>query len=152
MLATTTLRRDIAQLLDKARINAVDLMDQTGDPVLLYFVEMALLEVLAQHARLGVITNFDGRFRVIAQQLGLDRFFDPIVISSEIGADKPHEQIFRRALQAARVAADQALHVGDDPLCDWEGAEKVGMRVFRLQRPQVTLLDLLTSLRLSSPS
>src|ERR1043166_9073346 len=48
---------------------------------------------------LGVISNFDRRLYTILKQLGLARFFAAIVVSSEAGADKPHPQIFQRALK-----------------------------------------------------
>lgn len=115
-----------------------------------------VLEVLAERFELGVITNFDGRFRAIADQLGLGRHFRHVVISSEVGADKPAPRIFQRALEIAGVTAAEALHVGDDPVCDWEGAERAGLQVFRLDRPRNDLRDLLmqlsTSPRPSSPS
>ena len=50
MPVTTGLRGEIAKLLDKAREASVDLANQTGNSVLLYLIEMALLEVLAQEA------------------------------------------------------------------------------------------------------
>lgn len=102
-----------------------------------------VLGVLAQRFTLGVITNFDGRFRSIADQLGIARYFHHVIISSEVGADKPDPLIFQRALAAAGVAAADALHVGDDPLCDWQGAERAGLSVFRLDRPRNDLRELL---------
>jgi FMN phosphatase YigB (HAD superfamily) len=35
------------------------------------------------------------------------------------------------------------MHVGDDPVKDWEGAAAAGMRVLQLHRPQNSLRDLL---------
>ena len=112
-----------------------------------------VLETLARRCVLGVITNFDGRFRAIAEQLGIARHFRHLVISSEVGADKPELRIFQRALEIAGVTAAEALHVGDDPVCDWQGAERAGLQVFRLDRPRNDLRALLaTSPRPSPPS
>ena len=48
--------------------------------------------------QLAVISNFDGRLRFILQHLGISKFFNHVFISSELGADKPDPEIFRRAL------------------------------------------------------
>jgi hypothetical protein len=42
--------------------------------------------------------------------------------------DKPHERIFATALARAGVTPQEALHVGDDPAADWEGAARAGMQ------------------------
>lgn len=94
---------------------------------------------------LGVVSNFDRRLRPVLDHLALTAYFRRIIISSEVGADKPDPAIFQHALDAFGVAASEALHVGDDPKRDW-GAEAVGMTVFKLDRPGNTLLDLLTFL------
>ena len=49
-------------------------------------------------------------------------------------------------LRRAGVRAHEALHVGDDPECDWEGGAQAGLHVFKLQRPQNSLQDLLALL------
>lgn len=103
-------------------------------------------EVLAHlHPRfqLALLSNFDGRLRMILEQLGVSRFFRAVVISSEVGADKPDPFIFQRALEIVGVAAAEALHVGDDPVHDWQGAASAGLNVFEFTRPQTTLRDLL---------
>jgi putative hydrolase of the HAD superfamily len=95
--------------------------------------------------KLGVISNFDRRLYPIFDQLGLSPYFERIIISSEVGADKPDPRIFRQALEALDVTAAEAWHVGDDPERDW-GAGMLGLRVFRLDRPAVSLLDFLHDL------
>jgi len=102
-----------------------------------------VLAALAGRFELGVITNFDGRYRVIAEDLGIARHFRHVIISSEVGADKPAPLIFQRALEAAGVIAAEALHAGDDPACDWQGAAAAGLRTFELNRPENSLRDLL---------
>ncbi len=105
-----------------------------------------VLDVLRQlHARyqLAVVSNFDGRLRVVLERLGISKFFAAAIISSEVGADKPDPFIFRRAVELAGVPPNETLHVGDDPVNDWQGARTAGLQVFELQRPQQTLRDLL---------
>jgi putative hydrolase of the HAD superfamily len=105
-----------------------------------------VLKALASRRRLAVVSNFDGRLRMILEQLGISKFFSYIFVSSEIGADKPDPEIFRRALQFMNVAVDEVLHVGDDPQRDWAAAEAAGLKVFRLERPEKSLRDLLALL------
>lgn len=92
--------------------------------------------------RLGVISNFDRRLREVLAGLELTASFDHIVISSEVGADKPDPRIFETALELFGSAPHGVWHVGDDPHKDW-GAEAVGLRVFRLERPRHCLSDVL---------
>ncbi len=102
-------------------------------------------EVLGQlrgEFRLGILSNFDGRVRTLLRQFEMLELFDTFIISSEVGADKPEPFIFEEALRKAGLPADEAVHVGDDPVQDWEGAEAVRIRCFHLERPVNSLLDL----------
>lgn len=101
-----------------------------------------VLEKLTSRYQLAVVSNFDRRLCMIFEHLGLTRFFHHIFLSSELGADKPDPQIYRRALELTGFPAGETLHVGDDPERDWAGAEAAGLRVFRLDRPRNTLRDL----------
>jgi putative hydrolase of the HAD superfamily len=103
-------------------------------------------EVLATlHGRfdLAVISNFDGRLRMILEHLGVSKFFSHIFLSSEFGADKPDPEIFRRALALSGTQPNETLHVGDDPERDWKGASEAGLGIFQLERPRNSLRDLL---------
>jgi putative hydrolase of the HAD superfamily len=102
-----------------------------------------VLEELAPRFRLAVISNFDGRLRLILQHLGISNYFSYIFISSELGADKPDPEIFRRALKIMHLNADDVLHVGDDPEGDWKAAAAAGLLVFQFDRPRNSLRDLL---------
>ena len=101
-----------------------------------------VLEKLQPRFRLAVISNFDGRLRFILQHLGISKFFSHIFISSEIGADKPDPEIYRRAARLMNLKPNEILHVGDDPQRDWEAAAVAGLSVFRLDRPRNSLRDL----------
>ena len=106
-------------------------------------------DVLTQLRRKGyllaIISNFDRRLYPVLADLGLVDFFDTVVISSEVGADKPDPRIFKHALERLGIQPGQAWHVGDDPKRDW-GAEALGLRVFRLERPRHTFYDLVAAL------
>jgi putative hydrolase of the HAD superfamily len=101
-----------------------------------------VLVSLGQRFRLGVISNFDSRLHTILAQLGISHFFEHVIVSSEVGADKPSPRIFAEALDQFDVTPEFALHIGDEPQADWAGAEAAGMGVFRLKRPENSLSDI----------
>lgn len=102
-----------------------------------------LLPKLREKYRLAIVSNFDGRIRSILEHLGVLEFFDPIVISSEHGADKPSAWLFHQALLAAGIPPHEALHIGDDLVCDVEGAQKAGIAAAHIDRPRQTLHDIM---------
>jgi FMN phosphatase YigB (HAD superfamily) len=62
------------------------------------------------------------------RRFGLDGVVDHVVSSHSLGWQKPHEAIFRRALDLAGVPAEQAVMVGDRMVQDVWGAKRLGMR------------------------
>ena len=102
-----------------------------------------VLEQLRPRFRLAVVSNFDGRLRFILQHLGISSYFSYIFISSELGADKPDPEIFRRAVKVMHLDVNEVLHVGDDPERDWKAAKEAGLLVFQLDRPRNSLRDVL---------
>lgn len=98
--------------------------------------------------RLFVLSNFDRRLHPILQGLGIAHFFEQVLLSSEVGASKPHPRMFLAALAAvaataeANIPASQCLHIGDDERCDFAGAQAAGMQAALVARPEVTLLTL----------
>jgi putative hydrolase of the HAD superfamily len=112
----------------------------------LYPEVLEVLEKLSPRFQLVVISNFDGRLRMILEQLGVSKFFKHVFLSSELGADKPDPAIFRRALNLIHLEPNQVLHVGDDPERDWEAAIAAGLSIFQLDRKKNSLRDLLSIL------
>lgn len=106
-----------------------------------------VLEQLRPRFELAVISNFDGRLRLILQHLGISKYFAHVFISSELGADKPDPEIFHRAVTIMNLKPKEVLHVGDDPERDWKAAAAAGLLVFRLDRPRNSLRDLFTTLK-----
>lgn len=104
---------------------------------------LEILENLASRFQLAIVSNFDGRLRMILEQLGVSKFFSRVFVSSELGADKPDPEIFRRALAVINLQANEVLHVGDDPERDWKAAADAGLSLFKLERGKNSLRDLL---------
>ena len=108
-----------------------------------YPESIEVLETLSSRYQIAVVSSFDGRLRMILEQLGLSKYFSHIFISSELGVDKPNPEIFRRALKIVGLEAAAVLHVGDDPERDWQAARTAGLQIFQLDRPKTSLRDLL---------
>jgi putative hydrolase of the HAD superfamily len=109
----------------------------------LYPEVLEVLENLSPRFQLAVVSNFDGRLRMILEQLGVSRSFKYIFLSSEFGADKPDPEIFRRALNVIHLEPSEVLHVGDDPERDWKAATTAGLSIFQLDRKKNSLRELL---------
>lgn len=109
----------------------------------LYPDVLEVLEALAPHFELAVVSNFDGRLRFIFEHLTISKFFRHVFLSSEVGADKPDPFIYRRALEVSGFLPNEVVHVGDDPERDWAAARAAGLEVFPLDRPRNSLRDLL---------
>ena len=114
----------------------------------LYPEVRGVLEQLQPHFQLAVISNFDGRLRLILEHLGISKFFRHVFVSSELGADKPDPEIYQRALQFINLKPNEVVHVGDDPERDWEAASAAGLSIFRLDRQENSLRDVPATLKL----
>ncbi|GAA3411519.1 HAD family hydrolase [Paenibacillus hodogayensis] len=77
--------------------------------------------------RLGLISNWDESARTVLARNGLDEELDEIVISSEVGLEKPNPDIFRLALSRGDVSASESLYIGDNYYDDVIGSQKIGM-------------------------
>lgn len=84
--------------------------------------------------RTAVISNWDYSLHRVLRGFGLDRRFDLVVASLEEGVEKPDPRLFHLALDRLGVAPDEALHVGDNPEDDLDGAQAAGMRALLIER------------------
>lgn len=95
----------------------------------------ATLEALERRGLvLSMISNFDSRVLGIVRGLGVSDYFDSVFLSASAGFAKPAAGIFRLALERHGVAPDEAMHVGDSPETDVEGALRAGVRPVLLRR------------------
>ena len=88
----------------------------------------------SQGLTLGLISNMDRDGDELAESLGLTPYLDFAVTSMEVGAEKPHPPIFLAALSKAGSEPHEAVHVGDQPTSDVEGARRVGINPVLLDR------------------
>jgi glucose-1-phosphatase len=90
-------------------------------------VDSYLLENLSKHYRLAVLSNTDPiHVAELEKKFDFFRFFPQRIYSCVVGASKPSPIIFREALKACKVDADNALYIDDIPLYV-EAARQLGM-------------------------
>lgn len=88
-----------------------------------------LEELKSRNLRLGMITNGRGQFQLDnIKALGIETYFDRILISEWEGLKKPDPEIFKRALMQLNVSPHESIFVGDHPEYDVKGAQQVGMK------------------------
>ncbi len=100
----------------------------------LYPDSLAALERIAAHWPLASLTNGNADLA----RVGIERHFVHHVCARDHGAAKPDPGIFLAAAQLLGVAADEVLHVGDDPAMDVRGAREAGLHsawINRERRP-----------------
>jgi putative hydrolase of the HAD superfamily len=87
--------------------------------------------------RLGMITNGRGQFQLDnIKALGIEKYFDTILISEWEGIKKPDPEIFNKALKQLEVSAHMSIFVGDHPENDVKAAQNVGMKGTWKRDPQ----------------
>jgi putative hydrolase of the HAD superfamily len=77
--------------------------------------------------QLGIVSNFEAWLEEWFGVHELVEVFPVRVISGIEGIEKPDERIYRLALERARVAAEEAVYVGDNPEFDVDPPSALGM-------------------------
>lgn len=99
------------------------------------------LDYLTDKYALHLITNgFAETQRRKLHHSGLDKYFDTLTISEEIGVQKPHPTIFQEALKLAGSAERTSTYVGDNEIADVQGGLNSGWKVFWLN-PEEKISD-----------
>ena len=83
---------------------------------------------------LGVISNSIGTIEDQLQHVGMRGYFQAVFDSAIVGVEKPHPEIFQMALASAKVAANEAVFVGDTNATDVGGAQLAGLHGVLIDR------------------
>jgi len=83
---------------------------------------------------IGIISNWDASAKTVLADSELIHYFDHVVISSEIGVEKPAKEIFLRALQMAGTSPEECLYVGDNYYDDVIGSSRAGIDAVLINR------------------
>lgn len=101
-----------------------------------HLIEM-LEELKKNHLSLGIITNGYGLFQMEnIKALGIEGYFDVILVSDWEGIKKPNPEIFQRMIKKLGLSAEECIFMGDHPENDVKAAKNVGMKGFWKKDPQ----------------
>ena len=103
-----------------------------------------LLRKIKEHCKLGLVSNFTYAPVIYAslRKLGINHYFDAVLVSHESGWRKPHMHIFQDALRKLHVKAEEAVFIGDSPLEDIKGAIAAEIKTVFVPSQFFTLKDL----------
>ena len=105
-------------------------------------------ETLRHAADAGLVLCLSSNTNFIAGSLLTELFADlPFhgrVYSDEVGVSKPHPDFFQAAMREIRkhhpsVVPGEVTHIGDNPVCDRDGAERAGMKAVLVRTPADTV-------------
>lgn len=100
-----------------------------------------MLRRFHERFKLGVISNAMTEVsRVFLRRSELSKFFDVIVLSSDVGIRKPDPRIFHYALEKLNVEPGFAVHVGNSLIHDIAGAKGAGMMAIWVARERAEAL------------
>ena len=106
--------------------------------------DMVFLERLSKRYRLALLSNTDP-IHVAHMEATYEffRLFPVRVYSCAVGASKPNPLIYREALRACKVNAEEALYIDDIPAYV-EAARRLGMSGIPFQSPEQLTAELRT--------
>ena len=99
-----------------------------------------VLRQLREEYRLGLITDGRNGYAKL-ERLGLEEYFDTVVVTPDFEISKRYREPFDRALEALEVEPSRTVYVGDDPRVDFTVPNRLGMGTVRLRRGRYTDLD-----------
>jgi putative hydrolase of the HAD superfamily len=102
------------------------------------------LASLPKQFRRGLVSNFTYAPVIYAalRKLSINRFFNAVLVSEDVGWRKPNIRIFQEVLKRLGANAEETVYIGDSPLEDIGGAAAVGMRTIFLPSQFYTLENL----------
>jgi putative hydrolase of the HAD superfamily len=115
---------ELANLVATELVRNVHLYDDTL-PV--------LRRLRAAGRRLGIISNCDLSTRLVVDALGLEREVNAVVLSCEVGSQKPQPAIFHTTLARLDARPEQCLFVDDQPRF-LDGAAALGIQTCQIVR------------------
>lgn len=82
----------------------------------------------------GLISNAEDSISPLLDSLNLGPLLDIVVTSREAGFNKPHREIFLKAVEMAGTAPEEVVFVGDQYSIDVVGAQNAGLKAVLLDR------------------
>jgi putative hydrolase of the HAD superfamily len=110
--ADDSLAEDLNALYLKHRLEEIELYPDV----------IPILGALRSHFSLGLLSNGNSYL----DRCGLTGYFSFVVLSQDVGVEKPDPAIFSAACKQARCGPTQLMHVGDSLQTDVAGAKAAG--------------------------
>jgi putative hydrolase of the HAD superfamily len=102
----------------------------------------AFFEKLSKRHRLALLSNTDHiHVRHLESTYSFFVFFPARIYSCSVGASKPNPLVYREALRAVKVRAEEALYI-DDVAAYVEAAQRLGMSGIQFKSPSQLTSDL----------
>ncbi len=85
--------------------------------------------------KIGVVTNgLKSDVDQILPKVGLQKFFDVVVVIDTLRRMKPDPEVFCYALEELDTAATEAIFIGDEVEADYKGAQRSGLTAYIIDR------------------
>ena len=96
------------------------------------YLDEVMTELKKKGYKLGIITNTvtsrEEHVRTALRKIDVEKYFDVIITSVDIGHEKPDERIFMTALRMLNVKPKDAVMVGNRVSADVVGGNRMGMK------------------------
>jgi HAD superfamily hydrolase (TIGR01509 family) len=122
-LGCPTERAPALALQAQAHLTATHVPQNLVDPG----APQALRALQAAGFRLGLLSNRRTPCHDELRELGLDSFFELVLVAGEVDAWKPEARLFHAALERMDAAPEHSLYVGDNYYADIVGARDAGL-------------------------
>ncbi len=111
-----------------ATLLAESFVDKCAEKSVLVEGAMEVVKLLSEKYELHIISNgfVEAQYRKLNIS-GLDKYFKSITLSEEIKTQKPDKKFFQHALVNVNARKTESLVIGDNLVCDIEGAMKFGI-------------------------
>src|SRR5258708_3247326 len=132
---------EVSNRLDAGKITVDEFLEtlgkQSGKPLTLEqfdanakvdYSVLSIIKSLRKNYRIAILSNTSSAlFREILRKNDLEKYFDEIVVSSEIGHIKPYPEIFEHTLEKLGINASETIFI-DDNEHNIKVAERVGIK------------------------
>lgn len=105
----------------------------------LYPAVKMVLDELRRRYRLALVSDAQPCFALPEiQAVGLNGYFDPIIISARYGFRKPDRRLIEKALDILQLTPAEVIYAGNDMFRDIYGASRLGIRTIFVDSNQGT--------------
>lgn len=100
-------------------------------------VKEFLIAAKNKNLKIAIVTDLTTEIQIKKiLHLNLEAEIDFLISSEEAGFEKPHEAMFKLALEKSKLEAKQVIMIGDSLTKDIEGAEKMGISAIHFKKEE----------------